>query len=103
LFGPGADSGTLEPSLETAKNGSYQPLSRPLFLYVSKEAAALAHVQAFIDFYLDASRAGELVGYVPLPRAAYESAAQNFKNREFGTVFASGDLQGASIEELFAT
>jgi hypothetical protein len=46
--------GCVQPSLETAKNGSYQPLSRPLFVYVSKGAAAVAHVQAFIDFYLTA-------------------------------------------------
>jgi phosphate transport system substrate-binding protein len=60
--------------LKTAKTGEYRPLSRPLFIYVSKQAAEQDYIQELIEFYLDPARATELVkqvGYVPLPEEAY--------------------------------
>jgi phosphate transport system substrate-binding protein len=95
--------GCVEPSLATAKNGTYKPLSRPLFIYVSKQAAAQDHIREFIEFYLDPTRASTLVaevGYVPLPSQAYQLAMQNFQKRELGTAYASGDTVGVSIEDL---
>jgi phosphate transport system substrate-binding protein len=95
--------GCVKPSLATAKNGTYVPLSRPLFIYVSKQAAGEDYVREFVEFYLDPERATELVaqvGYVPLPEDAYELAMQNFENGELGTAFASGDMVGLSIEDL---
>jgi phosphate transport system substrate-binding protein len=95
--------GCVEPSFETTKNGTYQPLSRPLFIYISKQAAEKDYVRKFVEFYLDPQRATELVaqvGYVPLPQEVYQVAMQNFKNRKLGTAFASGDMVGVSIEGL---
>jgi phosphate transport system substrate-binding protein len=59
--------GAILPSVETVKDGTYAPLSRPLFLYVNSKAAARPEVVAFINFYLDnaAELSGE-VGYIPL-------------------------------------
>jgi phosphate transport system substrate-binding protein len=95
--------GCVKPSLATAKDGTYQPLSRPLFIYVSKQAAEKDYVREFVQFYLDPERATELVaqvGYVPLPHDSYQMAMQDFKNRELGTAFASGDMAGISIEDM---
>ncbi|SMO68958.1 PstS family phosphate ABC transporter substrate-binding protein [Fodinibius sediminis] len=72
----------VEPSLETVSNGSYNPLSRPLFIYVSKQAAQRQSVQQFVNFYLDeAPMLSKQIGYVPMPDSAY--AAQKEKFRKF--------------------
>jgi phosphate transport system substrate-binding protein len=44
--------GCVAPSVETAQNGTYKPLSRPLFLYVKKESLARPEVEAFVRFTL---------------------------------------------------
>lgn len=80
----GVDNGTgpVSPSMETVKNGTYSPLSRPLFLYVSDKGAAKPEVRSFVEFYI--AQAGELcaeVGYIPLPAAEYEKQLKIF--REF--------------------
>lgn len=63
------------PSLETIKDGSYNPLSRPVFIYPSKQAMEKPEVKAFVTFYLE--NAAELVkstGYVPLPDEEYQKS-----------------------------
>ncbi|MBL6964031.1 MAG: PstS family phosphate ABC transporter substrate-binding protein [Bacteroidetes bacterium] len=70
----GVDNGTgpVKPNLETVGNGSYAPLSRPVFIYVNDAAAARKEVKAFVRFYFE--NAAELVkevGYIPLPAAEY--------------------------------
>ena len=65
-------SGPVEPTFDTIKDGSYAPLSRPLFLYVTKKALAEEHVRAFITYYLTEGAALITeVGYVPLEDARY--------------------------------
>ncbi|MGH6899430.1 MAG: PstS family phosphate ABC transporter substrate-binding protein [Geminicoccaceae bacterium] len=102
---PGGGAAVL-PSVETARDGSYQPLSRPIFIYVSKQAAdELEAVQQFVEFYLDPENAElliEEVGYVPLPLEAYELALRNFAERHTGTAFAGGSQVGVAIQELLA-
>jgi phosphate transport system substrate-binding protein len=93
----------VEPSIENARVGTYQPLSRPIFIYVNKKAADDSEaVREFVEFYLDPERAQELVlevGYTPLPAEAYEIALENFKQREIGTAF-KGSKVGVDITEL---
>lgn len=95
----------VSPSVENAKNASYQPLSRPIFIYVSKKSAAeKAYVARFVDFYLNDNNAQKLVkevGYVPLPTNAYAMAVNKFKKAEVGTVFHGAEV-GVGIEELLA-
>lgn len=72
--------GAITPTLETVKDGSYAPLSRPLFIYVSSKAASSPAAVDFVNFYLD--NAGELsqeVGYIPLPAELYEEQKQKFQ------------------------
>jgi phosphate transport system substrate-binding protein len=45
--------GCVAPSAETAQDGSYTPLSRPLFVYVKNESLAKPEVVAFLRFYLE--------------------------------------------------
>jgi phosphate transport system substrate-binding protein len=59
--------GCVPPSVETAQDGSYAPLSRPLFMYPSEQALRKPEVKAFIAFYLEsASSVAESLGFVPL-------------------------------------
>ena len=67
-------NGPVEPTFETIKDGSYAPLSRPLFLYVTKDALAKDHVKGFLTYYLTEGTALiPEVGYVPLEDALYEA------------------------------
>ena len=93
----------VEPSVENARTGKYQPLSRPIFIYVSKKAAeAKPEVAKFVEFYQDPKHAVELVkevGYVPLPEAALKAFQERFAKREIGTGF-TGSKVGVSVEDL---
>lgn len=70
----------VEPSLETVSNGTYNPLSRPLFIYVSKSAAKKKPVQEFVTFYLNnAPQLSKEIGYVPMPDSAYQNQIDKFE------------------------
>jgi phosphate transport system substrate-binding protein len=73
LLGVDGGSGCVTPTPETIKNGTYKPLSRPLFIYVSKKALARPEVQAFIRFYNEnAALLVPEVGYVPREANEYQ-------------------------------
>jgi phosphate transport system substrate-binding protein len=61
--------GCVVPSTQTVSDATYQPLTRPLFVYVSTAAASRPEVKAFIHFLLspDSVKYVAGVGYVPLP------------------------------------
>lgn len=62
----------VKPSLETIKDGSYTPLSRPLFFYVNKKALARKEVKEFVKFYLENGKDFvSQAGYVTLSDNAY--------------------------------
>ncbi|MAW65597.1 MAG: protein sphX [Flavobacteriales bacterium] len=68
------------PTMETVKSGVYSPLSRPLYLYVSKIAGQKQEVSSFINFYLkNAAQVAQNVGYVPLPEGDYVNSIQGFQ------------------------
>ncbi len=95
-------AGPIGPSIETVRNNTYQPLSRPLFIYVAKKALDRPEVAAFVKFYLANAVAlvGE-VGYVPLPDRAYLLGGQRVDARKTGSLFAGGgSMVGVSIESL---
>jgi phosphate transport system substrate-binding protein len=71
--------GPVAPSLETVSNGTYSPLSRPLFIYVNSKAAARKEAKAFVSFYLEnAPVLSQEVGYVPLPEEEYAKQVEKF-------------------------
>lgn len=80
LVGVDNGEGVVMPSLETVGNGSYAPLSRPIFIYVSSLAVEKEEVKEFISFYLEsASSLVAEVGYIPLPDAEYTKEIEKFK------------------------
>lgn len=89
------------PSFETVENGSYQPLSRPIFIYVNAKSAEKPEVKEFVEFYLkNAAKLTKEVKYVPLPAKAYTLAQQHFTNNKIGTVFGGEAEVGLKIEDL---
>src|SRR5688572_8543899 len=91
------------PSIEAVNDGSYQPLSRPLFIYVRETAVQRAEVKEFIEFYLtEGAELVKEVGYVPLPPQAYKLALQHFNSKKLGTVFGGVPEVGVTIDALLA-
>ncbi|MXX53948.1 MAG: PstS family phosphate ABC transporter substrate-binding protein, partial [Dehalococcoidia bacterium] len=65
--------GCMVPSVETIADGTYSPLSRPLFIYVSKASLERPEVKAFVEFYMEnGSELTAEVGYVPLSAQEYQ-------------------------------
>lgn len=95
-------NGPILPSEKTVMGGTYQPLSRPLFIYVSTKALARVEVKEFVRFYL--KEAGSLVkevGYIRLPDRAYALALKRFEQQKTGSVFGGqGSKIGVTIESL---
>jgi phosphate transport system substrate-binding protein len=96
------DGKPVAPSIESVKDGSYQPLSRPLFLYVKKEVAARPEVKAFVDFYLSESFTplvqSREVGYIALPNELYMAIDKRFQAGTVGTLFPNGAEVGATLD-----
>lgn len=93
--------GAIMPTAENVISGSYQPLSRPLFIYVRKDAAQRPEVREFVNFYLKNSPAmATEVGYVALPQNIATLASSRFDKLVTGSVFATGTQVGASLEKL---
>jgi len=97
-------AGPITATIETVKNGTYQPLSRPLFLYVAHKGAERSAVKGYVDFYFShAAALVKEVGYVPLTDEGYQLARAHFEKRVPGTIFGSGGSQvGMTIEQLLA-
>ncbi len=75
----GKGAGPITPTPETIEQGTYRPLSRPVFIYVSKKAAARPEVQRFVEFFLKhADSLVREVNYVSLGAASYTSSAEKF-------------------------
>jgi phosphate binding protein len=96
-----ADPAVL-PSVETVKNATYQPLARPIFIYVKKEVADRAEAKAFINFYLSPSFTPLIpsreIGYVPLDQKFYDAISKRFTNKTLGTLFPKGAEVGATLD-----
>lgn len=93
--------GAVFPSPQTVENGTYQPLSRPIFIYVSAKSAEKPEVKEFIEFYLkNAPTLVAEVKYVPLPQAVYQTALQRFQAKKLGTAFAGVEAVGLKVEEI---
>ncbi|MGA1355822.1 MAG: PstS family phosphate ABC transporter substrate-binding protein [Prochlorothrix sp.] len=93
--------GPVFPSRTTVENGMYQPLARPLFIYVSTDALQRPEVREFANFYLD--NAGELaeeVGYVALPSEAYSVIRRNLEEGKTGSVFVGRETVGVNLADL---
>lgn len=80
--------GPVTPYVEIVVDGSYQPLSRPLFLYVSRTVVERPETRRFIEFYLaNAAQFVKQVRSVPLPAIGYQTAISQLKQGTYGTAF----------------
>jgi len=96
--------GAVLPSDATILDGSYEPFSRPVFIYVNRKSADRPEVGAFVDFYLQQAAAlSKEVGYTPLPESIYGTARTNWKARRTGTQFldAKGDKVSGSLANVY--
>ncbi|GAB4230943.1 MAG: hypothetical protein Kow0049_13050 [Stanieria sp.] len=101
---PSNGDGCITPSAETVNDGTYQPLARPEFIYVKKEALARPEVQSFVEYYLDPANS-ELVsevGYIPMSDAVYQGAQNRLANQTTGTIFEGGSTVGVNLAEEYA-
>jgi phosphate transport system substrate-binding protein len=99
-----ADSAAVGPSAAGVLDGSYKPLSRPIFIYVNaKSAKEKPQLTQFVEYYLtNAVPLIEEVKYVPLPARAYTMALENFRAGKLGTVFAGHSEIGVRVEDLLS-
>jgi phosphate transport system substrate-binding protein len=93
--------GPVLPSPKTVEDGTYQPLSRPIFIYVAKKAMDKPEVKEFVEFYLkNAPALVKQVKYVALPQSAYDTGFEHLKKGKIGTVFGGEAEVGVKIEDL---
>ena len=91
----------VSPSPEHVLDGTYQPLSRPIFIYVSAKAAQRPEVKQFVDFYnKQAATLAREVKYVPLPGHAYQYNIETMAKNRLGTKFGGENKVGLTIDAL---
>jgi phosphate transport system substrate-binding protein len=98
-----ASGQAVGPSEAAVLDGSYNPFSRPLFIYVNAEAAKKPEVKEFVEFYLTkGAQFVKEVKYVPFKDAAYQTALAHFHAGRVGSVFNGVPAIGLKVEELLA-
>jgi phosphate transport system substrate-binding protein len=94
--------GPVLPSPKTVEDGSYQPLSRPIFIYVSKKSLdSRPEVREYVEFYLkNAPSLVKQVKYIALPQNAYTIGLEHVKKGKVGTVFGGEAEVSIKIDDL---
>ena len=91
----------VAPAEKTVIDGTYQPLSRPIFVYVKVKSLDKPEVKEFIEFYMkNAAKLTQEVKYVPLPANAYTGNLEHIAKKKYGSVFGGKNEVGITIEEL---
>lgn len=91
----------VEPSETTVLDGSYQPLARPIFIYVNAKSLDKPEVREFVQFFMkQGSALVKEVRYVPLPARAYEQNLSMVDKKTVGTKFGGENKVGLTIDEL---
>ncbi|MEW6251311.1 MAG: phosphate-binding protein, partial [Planctomycetota bacterium] len=94
----------IKPTADTVRTLTYNPLARPLFLYVNKAALARAEVKAFLAFYLENARKiveHPRVGYIALSDALYKMSRERFEQGVAGTVYGGPETHAKSLYALY--
>lgn len=101
---PSADEAGVAPSAEAARDGSYRPLSRAVFIYVSLPAlTARPEVGEFVAFYIDhAAQLVDEVGFISLPQPAYASLRGRFAARRVGSLYGGDARIGERVDDLLS-
>lgn len=91
----------VAPSMQSVLDGTYQPLARPIFIYVNAKSLARPEVKEFVEFYnKHGEKLAKEVKYVPLPPKAYAHNMETVNQRKMGTKFGGENQVGLTIEEL---
>ena len=99
VVAPGKPPGA--PSLQSVIDGSYQPLARPIFIYINTKSADRPEVKEFVEYYMkNGEKLVKEVKIVPLPAKAYAYNVEHFAKRAKGTKFGGENKVGITIEEL---
>ena len=97
-------NGCVIPNDEVINDGTYAPLSRPLFIYVRQDASDTPHVSEFVKYFLGAE--GQTLvaesGYIPFPQEVYDFGITKFLDGITGTVFGGDNAQKGSVAEVLA-
>jgi phosphate transport system substrate-binding protein len=94
-------TGPIMPSPENVLAGTYNPLSRPLFIYISRKSLDKPAVKEFADFYLkNVGTLAKEVKYLPLPETAYQMATERLRTMQTGTGFGGVPEVGLPVEEI---
>ena len=94
-------NGCVAPTAEVINNGTYAPLSRPLFIYVRADVAQDPHIAEFVRYYLspEGQKLAASVGYIPYPQEVYDLAVSKFDGGVTGTVFGGDDAYKGPIAD----
>ncbi len=99
------DGNCVLPNAETVSNATYQPLSRPIFIYVNRARIdAKDEISTFVTYYLaNAKDLVSEVGYIPLTDEIYALAQKRYDNRVIGSIFEGfGSTVGVKLSDLLA-
>ena len=89
------------PSMDNVINGTYQPLARPIFIYVSAKSIDKPEVKEFVEYYLKhGGKLAKEVKYVPLTEGDYKHAMDNFGKKKTGTAFGGEAEVGVKVADL---
>ncbi|MGH9383386.1 MAG: PstS family phosphate ABC transporter substrate-binding protein [Vicinamibacterales bacterium] len=100
---PANGEGPVLPTPDAIRTGAYHPLSRLVFIYVSKAAAERPTVQRFVEFYLaEVETLAREVHYVGLGPRVYEELGKRFARRTTGSVFTGTAVVGVTIDQLLS-
>ncbi|HEY8399982.1 MAG TPA: PstS family phosphate ABC transporter substrate-binding protein [Cytophagaceae bacterium] len=94
-------AGAIAASQESVLNGTYQPLSRPLFIYVNTESANQPAVDKFVKYFI--TSASELVpetGFIPLKQETYDLVMKRYQDRKTGSLFLEVSTVGIKLDEV---
>ena len=90
------------PSRETVMDGSYNPLARPLFIYLNANKSAFdPKVKKFVEYYLkNAGKMSREVGYIPLTAEEYQAITNHYVKLKTGSAFGGKAEIGLKVEEI---
>jgi phosphate transport system substrate-binding protein len=101
VVGIDAGKGPVLPSVKTVEDATYQPLSRPIFIYVNAKSAEKPEVREFVEFYMkNGPELVKEVKFFALPSQAYATNLEHLSKKKIGTVFGGKPEVGLKIEEV---
>jgi phosphate transport system substrate-binding protein len=96
-----AGAAAVAPSMEAVIKGTYQPLARPIFIYVNAKSLEKPEIKEFVAYYMtNGAKLAREVKYVPLPAESYKLSQEHVNKMKLGTVFGGVAEVGVTIEEL---